>query len=198
MKGVLFDFDGVLIDSEHLYYTTWKKLLQGFKISFNRDDLIGKSNELFLSSLGICNLQLQKQLVLQKDEIIKNKISSFEINYELKDYIFNLNNRGIRIGVVSNNQSYIIEEFVSNNKLKMISNQSIFTIDRFRRIKPKPSGDLYKHALNRLELMRNEVIAVEDSQIGFDACNEAEINFLPFSYSNFSSSLNNLKLYINV
>ena len=40
IKGVIFDFDGVIVDSEYISYECYRDFLENYNISFYKDDYI--------------------------------------------------------------------------------------------------------------------------------------------------------------
>jgi len=48
---LLFDFDGVLVDSEDFYCDFWYKSLLNYNFRFESSDLLGTSNRDFLNKL---------------------------------------------------------------------------------------------------------------------------------------------------
>ena len=57
-KLVLFDFDGVLINSEMFYLDFWSKNLSIHNIFFSEKDLIGKNNIQFLNQFDFTAVQI--------------------------------------------------------------------------------------------------------------------------------------------
>lgn len=44
IKGVIFDFDGVIVDSEYISYECYRDFLENYNISFSKDDYIEQVN----------------------------------------------------------------------------------------------------------------------------------------------------------
>jgi putative hydrolase of the HAD superfamily len=190
IQGILFDFDGVLIDSENLYFNIWQDLLRPFEIQFTRNDLIGRTGEQFLNQFDIKN---KVDIILRKNELSLEMIPNIFIDSRVKNLIIELHKRNIRLAIVSNNSSLIIEKYLSKNGILNYFLNNIFSKDLYIDTNPKPSGDLYLKALNHWGFETSNLIAVEDSQIGFNSCNAANLEYVEFNYLDVDKSINNLK-----
>ena len=51
VKYIFWDFDGVIVDSELIYFEIWKEILPS-DLVFNINDLHGKTNFQFIDSLN--------------------------------------------------------------------------------------------------------------------------------------------------
>jgi beta-phosphoglucomutase family hydrolase len=75
VTGLIFDMDGVLIDSEPLHLCAYQELLQGFGITFTEEDnypFIGRKDlDLAQHLIGLHKLPMQPlQLVEQKEAVL--------------------------------------------------------------------------------------------------------------------------------
>jgi len=111
----------------------------------------------------------------------------------VKNLILELQKKNIQMGIVSNNSSSIIEKFLSNNGILFCFHHNIFSMDLYPGVNPKPSGDLYLKAIKNLGLERSNLIAVEDSQIGYNSCKAANLDYVEFNYLVADKSISNIK-----
>ncbi|MCS7181001.1 MAG: HAD hydrolase-like protein, partial [bacterium] len=54
LKGIVFDGDGVLFDTEKLHVLAWKKVFKHYNINLSKDDFeegIGVDDKIFLKKL---------------------------------------------------------------------------------------------------------------------------------------------------
>ena len=190
IQGILFDFDGVLIDSENLYYNIWQDLLGPFNIQFTRNDLTGRTNEQFLDQFDINN---SVEIITRKNKLSLEMIPNISIDSRVKNLILELQKKNIQMGIVSNNSSSIIEKYLSNNGILLCFHNNIFSMDLYPGVNPKPSGDLYLKAIKHSGFETLNLIAVEDSQIGFNSCKAANLDFIEFNYLDVVKSIYNIK-----
>lgn len=190
IQGILFDFDGVLIDSENLYYNIWQDLLGPINIQFTRNDLTGRTNEQFLDQFDIKN---SVEIITRKNKLSLEMIPNISIDSRVKNLILELQKKNIQLGIVSNNSSSIIENYLSNNGILFCFQNNIFSMDLYPGVNPKPSGDLYLKAIKHFGLETSKLIAVEDSQIGFNSCKAAKLDYVEFNYLVVDKSIDNIK-----
>ena len=92
IKGIIFDMDGVLIDSNRLHYTIWKKYFKNnYKIKINESEFsknLGESSYIFTKYfIDKYNLKLKPKLLLEK--IREYKTLEFNDGLNLKPGIKN-------------------------------------------------------------------------------------------------------------
>ncbi len=188
IKLILFDFDGVLVNSEPFYFNTWKKLLANYNINFSSLDLVSKNNIQFLSQFGFNESEiesLKKQKYLLENEFF----NTAKLDYELFELIKFLST-SYKLSIVSNNSKTNISNYLSNNLCVSYFETIISNEDK---ISPKPSPEGYLKALNFFEFNKENALIVEDSQIGIEAAENAQIDFVQFDYSDIQSSINIIK-----
>ena len=188
IKLILFDFDGVLVNSEPFYFNTWKKLLANYNINFSSLDLVGKNNIQFLSQFGFNESEiesLKKQKYLLENEFF----NTAKLDYELFELIKFLST-SYKLSIVSNNSKTNISNYLSNNLCVSYFEAIVSNEDK---ISPKPSPEGYLKALNFFGFNKENALIVEDSQIGIEAAENALIDFVQFDYSDIQSSINIIK-----
>lgn len=172
-RAVLFDMDGVLLDSERLHMDAARKVLRPFKVEIPehlRLEFMGLSESEYWERLREKFPQLPLPEVLAKkknkafwDVIKTRKYSAFwgaeEILKWLKTY-------GTRLAVVSSTPTSQTEYI-----LKRISLFDFFDLviggDLIE--KGKPSPEIYHYTAETLGLKPNECIVIEDSKNGITA-----------------------------
>jgi beta-phosphoglucomutase len=192
---ILFDFDGVLVDSEAFYLDFWSKNLFNYNIFFSEKDLIGKSNRQFLSQFDLTNFQIEN-LIIEKHKSETAFFKDAKMEISLKSLIERLSDN-FKLAVVSNNSELNITNYLNNNKCINYFNQ-IISYDSG--LKPKPSPDMYFKAISWLQVRKQETLIIEDSPIGFESAKNAEIDFVKFNFLNLEDAINKIyiKLQINI
>ncbi len=176
-KALLFDFDGVLLDSEPLHFLAWTRLLEKLSIqdpSFIYEEVIGVSDlslaEHFIShfSLKIPASELLERkreefLLIMKNEPLKAPEEEAILATLKKDYI---------LAVVSSSHSDEIE-FV----LKKLALRHFFShiVAGNHVIHHKPDPEPYLKALKDLHLKPTEAIVIEDSFPGMQSALGADL-----------------------
>ena len=186
---IFWDFDGVLVDSEKYYFKVWKKILP-LNIEFNDKMLIGKSNLQFLKSLDYSfSTKEINDIVKIKNDLILKKISSLLMKNELKSLIITLSQTcNCRFKITSNNSKEIITKYLEKNNLCDYF-EEIIVPNNF--LKPKPSPSIYEFSSKNL--IKSEILIIEDSPDGIKSAKLSGIKVLNFDYLNFNNSIKKIK-----
>jgi len=185
LKAVLFDMDGVIIDSEPLHHKAYYAM-------FNKV-AIDVSPTLYESFTGQSTINICRQLCLTfnlshtPEELVKIKRAFF------KDLFFNDPDLQLIDGVLN-----LIKEYHSNGlTLILASSASMLTINNvFTRFKlnqyfkaklsgadlkaSKPHPEIFEKAAEASGFSRNQCIVIEDSTNGIKAANAAGIYCIGF------------------
>lgn len=168
-KALIFDFDGVLADTEPLIWRAWARLLNSHKVPLSWDDYCrlgrGVTDEEMLSRLPQlqADTSLFAQLVSETDsarQIVQDWIE--ECPPILDTTIAMLRSlSGFQIGLVTSSKRSEVEPVLSRAKI-LTCFHVIVTADDTARHKPDPEP--YLLAGKRLSLDRG--VAFEDSEPG--------------------------------
>ena len=170
IKGILFDMDGTVLDSEGLFIEAQLTLLKEYKISSNHNDLEefkGMSYKDFYPYFvdkfnindNIESIRIKLRNHLHK--IMKTNlkfIDGFE-NFYKKIIISN----NLKVGLVTNTTRLTyqkIQEYIN------IDDYFDFVITVTEAEKPKPSPAPYLQAMKSLSLNPNKTLIIEDSKTG--------------------------------
>ena len=175
IKGILFDMDGVVLDSEKLYSQSEKKLLSQYGVKFNDSD--------WLTIKGCTESQFYDliyskfNLTIPRAELI-NKGRSFlkELFYKKLNYMNGFEN------VHSKLKHKFKLALVTSTGIEMVNhiNSFLSLYEKFDLIitskdtkKHKPNPDPYLLAMKKLNLKPNQCIVIEDSMQGIEAGKKA-------------------------
>jgi HAD superfamily hydrolase (TIGR01509 family) len=192
-KLILFDFDGVIVNSEAFYLDFWSKNLSNHNIFFSEKDLIGKNNKQFLSQFDLTNLQIEN-LIIEKH---KSEMAFFE-NAKMEDSLkslIKLLSDNFKLTIVSNNSQLNITNFLNNNDCLKYFNQ---IVSNDSGLKPKPSPEMYLKAISLFQIKKEETLIIEDSPIGFESAKNAEIDYVEFNFMNMEASINKIYNKLNI
>lgn len=183
IKLVLFDLDGVILDSEPLHEHAKKRLLMEAGITENIDLSwsVGKPSNILWSrlkndydiSLSEDELELQQyNYILEEinEKQIPPSVGLFELLQWLKD-------NQIRIGLVSSSWGVFVHAVLEHYKIKHYFDY-VIAGDDVERKKPYPDG--YLKALSDFALPATNAIAIEDSKSGSDAAIAAQLKCIGY------------------
>ena len=175
IEAVIFDLDGVIIDTAHYHYIAWKRLASEFGITLtpaHNELLKGVSRlhslEIILSLGNITLPQEQKeQLAEKKNKWFVEYIESIrpeEIFPGVPELIRNIRKRKIKVGLASSskNAPRVIE-------LLGIGNDFDTVIDGTMIIHSKPDPEIFLLAAHRLGIDPAHCLVFEDAEAGVEA-----------------------------
>lgn len=175
-KAVIFDMDGVLVDTEIKYMREEVKFFAEFGIEMQVEDLYhtaGSSYQGFcrmvkgrLASVGI-ELTEQEAWQKYKDWELAHPWDYAEVlNPGVADTLAELRRRGVRVALASSSPREAIERALSQCGIAEYF-EFIVSGKDFEESKPNPA--IYLHAIERLGLPVEECCCVEDSVPGITA-----------------------------
>ena len=180
-RGFIFDFDGVVIDTERYHYRSWAAAaeLVGYSLSWE-EYLPLKSTGMGIISDYICDQAGQDIPKCVREEVIATKRRVFEqIVGELseedvlpgvRDFLAYLNQRQVKTAVASSSSTSaaLAQRFDLSKHFEVI-------IDGNAKLPRKPAPDTFLLAAKLLGSDPKECIVFEDSLAGIEAACNAEM-----------------------
>ncbi len=201
-RAVIFDFDGVITDSEVLHFRTFNQVLSGHNIEITKEDYykdyLGLSDrDLFLLFIDKGQLAIGKD---QVDDLIKQKNKIFEklansdgkIIDGVQDFLALLSQNNISIAIYSGALLSEIELILEKANLRHFF-EAIVSAEHVKRGKPYPEGFLL--ALERLNqqssdaILPDECIVIEDAYWGLEAAKAAKMHTVAITNSYAANQL---------
>ena len=175
IKGVIFDLDGVLVLTEKYHYSAWKQVLDAENIYIDEvmyDKLRGLSRIDTLNQiLKIANKEYsekQKEILAnKKNEIYKEYLKELgpgDISCDLIKTLLILKEKNVKLAIASSSKN-------ATNIAKQTDLLKYFDVivDGNQINKAKPDPEVFLKAANKLNLLVNECLVVEDAISGIDA-----------------------------
>jgi len=167
IKNIIFDFDGVIVDSEILVARAFSKYLESFNIIFSEKDFsiyAGKKTIQVIDELSE-KFKIQDQKKFFDDIMnIANNIYSTDLQpvRGVKNFL-ETNAKKIFIG--SNSVKKRILLGLKKTQLDhFFPDDKVFSFDMVKN--PKPHPDIYLKVINSHNLNKDETVIVEDSAVG--------------------------------
>lgn len=181
LKGVILDFDGLILDTEVVIYEIYR---DWFKENFNYD----LSMEKFSICVGANSEVLFKELeretgkLIDRDKIDRDvgdeyekRIASLPMNPGIEDLILESKELGFKLALATSSK---FEK--PNFHLRRLGVYKYFdaivTADDVERVKPFP--DLFLKALEKLNIKGCEAVIFEDSKNGLIAGKKAGVDVI--------------------
>lgn len=180
-KAVIFDFDGIIAETEDLQFEAFNRLLtQLDKPKLSEQDFIhqciGRPTSVIISRLK-SSLQISvpsEELVAQKEIIYDELLRTAELEPRqgLPDLLSELKTCGWRLAIASSSPSTTLRRLLG-----------VFHIDKYFDTvlssesvnKGKPAPDIYELAAVRLSIDKSRIVVIEDSPSGLEAAKQAHL-----------------------
>lgn len=183
VKAVIFDCDGILVNTEHLKFLAWQEALSSQNIKFSIEEykpLIGNSSKNILRMIEKTKgLEISDQIIDLKNvkykSLQKQGVTAIQPMVNFAHYLSENKKRlGLKLGVASSAPK---EEILIN--LRQIGLENVFDlvisgsddledyIDTEGKNKPKPY--IYQHAMKILRIFPAQCVVIEDSVTGISS-----------------------------
>jgi len=181
IKAVIFDLDGVIVNTAKYHFLAWKQLAKnlGFDISIEQNEQLKgvsrvESLEIILGWGGIeLNKIEKKNLLIQKNKDYLNYIqtlSKTDILAGITDALNYLKSSDILIalGSASKNAIPILEQLEITSFFDVI-------VDGNQVTQTKPNPEVFLKAAKKLHIPPQQCVVIEDAKAGIEAANRAQM-----------------------
>ncbi|NRT79099.1 HAD family hydrolase [Clostridium beijerinckii] len=176
-QAVIFDMDGVLVDTESFYFKRRMKFFDDLKIepaTRKIEDFIGSTNGMIWERLVPDDDEKRNILKEEYSKYCKEHEVCFQeiLNPSVKEVIRELKDRNLKIAIASSSERKEILRMVEECGIASCID---FVISGEECVQSKPDPEIYIRAIKALELLETEVLAVEDSALGIRAAKAAGV-----------------------
>ena len=180
LKAVIFDMDGVIVNSEPLHHLAYKKMFEEFKLDV--------SNSLYESFTGQSTYSICEQLCeifdlkVDANSLVLSKRKHFKIIFE-NDSSFEMIDGAMNLikDYFENNLTLVLASSASMTNIERIFKK--FDLNKFFKAKisgadlkeSKPNPEIFIKAAQLAGFKKEECIVIEDSTSGINAAKSAQI-----------------------
>lgn len=195
-KAVIFDMDGVLVDSEPLYYRADQKMFADLGVPFTKEDvhgLVGVNSR--AGAAGILKRHPELCYSLEEMDAIyrASLLNALKTSEELClipgvfNWVKQLRADGYRVAVASSSTApmvaYIMERFGLDQMMDAVINGEMVRV-------AKPDPEIFLLAAQKIDVRPEHCTVIEDSTFGIRAAKAAGMRCLAYTGANVHN-LNN-------
>ncbi len=181
----LFDLDGTIVNTDHIYFNVWKKILFEYNITldfeiFNKYIHGNSDNVVVKLLLPKCNVNIISAL---KDKLFIENIKDIRIIDGAVDFITNLRNAGFMCSIVTNCNRNVAEKIICYCGLTKFID--FITIGN-ECAKAKPHPDPYLETILKYNVQKNKCIIFEDSKSGLLSARLSDVHCIVGITTNYN------------
>jgi HAD superfamily hydrolase (TIGR01509 family) len=210
-KLVIFDLDGVLVDSTHIHYEALNTALReiaGELFTISQKEHENKYNGLSTRTklnMILSDVSLHEPVFKRKQELTTQLMKNIPTRHDLYSTLEDIRSRGISIWCASNCIQNTVENALKSMGIitlfdGILSNESV--------THPKPYPDIYNECMKRACVSSEETLIFEDSFIGLQSAirsgarvwkvsSPSELTF-DFINEAIQSTYSNLMRHVNI
>lgn len=180
MKALIFDFDGLILDTETPDYHSWQKVYQAYGLELPLDlwlTFVGGTSETTFEPHDYLEKKLNSKVDREQIWVSRRKsylkhLEDLPVMPGVKQLLDAARLRGLKLAVASSSP----ENWVSGHLTRLELSDyfdAIVTADDVDETKPNPA--LFLLAAKKLGVQPNEVIVLEDSPNGVNGAKRAQM-----------------------
>ncbi len=175
MGCVIFDFDGVIVDTEHKKFKDLKRIMKEKGINVNSSLFklfTGQKRGFFLKKYFPELTEYKINQILIKLRELDNYIESVELVKGIKKLLIFIKSKKIKTGIATGSLRDTVEKTLKKFKIDSFFD-FIVSGDEINISKPNPI--ILKYALKKYNIDNKKTIVIEDSPAGIEAAKRAEL-----------------------
>ncbi|WP_438006839.1 HAD family hydrolase [Sorangium sp. So ce321] len=191
IRGVIFDVDGTLIDSNDAHARAWVDALEefGHKVQFEEvRRRIGMGGDKLLpevTGISIESPEGKKMSARCSEIFMKQLLPELRAFPGTKELLEELHRRGIKIVIASSAQKEKLRELLKLTGADGVIESATSSSDAE---KSKPDPDIVEAALGNLELPHSEVVMIGDTPYDVEAAARAGLRTIGFRSGGWTDS----------
>ena len=178
VKAILFDLDGVIVDTLHFHFLAWQEMFRRWGGEVKELTVLlheGRSSReilpILIEEAGIEIPEDQRQDFIETKRAYYRSIVKVQFYPEAKETLQKLHKEGYKLALVTACAKKNMNHALSEDELKLFD--VIITGDDIPRAKPYP--DPYEIAQKKLGFEKDECLVIENAPLGIESGKNAGI-----------------------
>src|SRR6266404_5505008 len=190
-KGVVFDFDGVIVDSHPVHKRAWRRFLESVGRTATEEELQfvldgRKRDDILRHFLGDLDPQLIIKYGRRKEQLFRDEAGDVQTVNGLLSFLADLEDAGVAMGVASSGSRSRVNFLLNRLDLKKYF-RVVITGEEVKEGKPHPA--VFLRAAQNLRMDPAEVIVFEDALSGVKAAKTAGMKCIGIAKPDGASGL---------
>lgn len=181
IKAIIWDMDGVLIDSEHTHAKIESEALSKFEIDIPPEEITKrysgiKIDEEFADAISRSGKTVNLELLMKtRDQLIKQQFTGKVLAVPFAKEVLNILAKSFLQAVATSTEKEFAQKVLKRNRLL-----SFFDAQMFGNMvkKSKPDPEIFLQAAKLLKVIPAESVVIEDSLHGFTAAKKAGMTLI--------------------
>jgi len=172
IKAVIFDFDGVIADTEILHFSAWREFYRRHDAELTREEwgkhaggTIMKSAQRAKDSLGLA--QPIEEICREKTQIFESMLPVLTPMEGFAELITKIEQNSMKTAIVSNNGREYVKKMLN---LMKIEHHFDYIAESHT---PKPAPDMFLQTAESLAVDPIDCLIIEDTQTGVESATNA-------------------------
>lgn len=188
LSGIIFDMDGVLIDSESLHYESTIKYLNGeLGLAYNEEEnreFLGRTDEYMFRVLKDrydLPQSVSELIERRRDIYLELLVGNVQLIEGIAELVARLKSAGYKLAVASSSLEKIIEVVVSEGKVQQHFDV-IQSGEYLANCKPHP--EIFLVTAQKMQLAPESCAVIEDTAVGIQAAKAAGMFAIAYAAPN--------------
>jgi len=183
IKAIIFDLDGVIVDSEPVHFKAHRKILKEFGISLTKEDYlefgVARGDEFLLKTMA---KKYKKKINVEEARRLKKKYyislisTDLKLRKGIKRFLESVDKK-YKLALASSSKKEVIELVLKNFDLFQYF-KTITSGGEVKKVKPAP--DIYLKSIEKAGVLPMESLAIEDSETGVISAKKAGLRCVAF------------------
>ena len=173
-KLILFDMDGVLLDSEKNMELSWLAVCEKYGLDVKFEEYFSNIGRPFKDILNILNIKDQQNDIEKVfNEVSIQLIDTVSFYHGVDSVLRQLSNLNIKTGIVTSKNTIKTQKIL---ELLNFSFDIVQTPNNDLRGKPAPDHILY--AMSELDMQTSDVLYMGDMDVDYEAAKRANVDYV--------------------
>ena len=178
IKLIVSDFDGTLVDTFDANYRAYKKAFARVNLTLTEEDYrrcFGSRFERFMEEMGIVDQQVIHIIREAKKQYYPDFFTCLKINSPLVELISTFHHQGGKTSIASTARRENLEKALKHTRLHSIFDL-VLAGEEVKQGKPSP--EIYEKVMQKMNVLPEETLIFEDSEVGLLAAKASKAHFL--------------------